>query len=309
MTRLCVATYNVYLGVDVLPLIGAANHEEQAMVARRLLGELESTDFRERARSIVSALGSTGDWPDVVGFQEVCRWTRTGADATDTLVDYESELLAAFDEAGQAYAVAASTPTFDGRVALDGGSSAGVHGSDLTLVRSPEVGVDSGAARRYRRSLSLQTAVPGLAFTIDRAWSLTRLTADGGQMVVANTHLEAYDETVRQDQLEEVLGVLAHESGPAVLLGDLNAEPGELVLPDGWTDCWAVSCPGQQGATWGQDGLLRNEESTLSKRIDYVLARGADAISARVVGGEPADRGPSGLWPSDHAGLVVTLEW
>jgi hypothetical protein len=29
--------------------------------------------------------------------------------------------------------------------------------------------------------------------------------------------------------------------------------------------------------------------------------------SARVVGDQPGDRTPGGLWPSDHAGLVATL--
>jgi hypothetical protein len=31
------------------------------------------------------------------------------------------------------------------------------------------------------------------------------------------------------------------------------------------------------------------------------------ALDAELVGEEPADRTPSGLWPSDHAGVVVTF--
>jgi hypothetical protein len=29
---------------------------------------------------------------------------------------------------------------------------------------------------------------------------------------------------------------------------------------------------------------------------------------AAIVGDQPTDRLPSGLWPSDHAGVVVTVE-
>jgi hypothetical protein len=39
-----------------------------------------------------------------------------------------------------------------------------------------------------------------------------------------------------------------------------------------------------------------------------VLTRGGfDTVDADVVGEESTDRTPSGLWPSDHAGVVATL--
>jgi hypothetical protein len=41
-----------------------------------------------------------------------------------------------------------------------------------------------------------------------------------------------------------------------------------------------------------------------------VLFRGAlDALDADVVGEELSDRTPSGLWSSDHAGVVAALGW
>ena len=49
------------------------------------------------------------------------------------------------------------------------------------------------------------------------------------------------------------------------------------------------------------------------RRIDLVLARGLPAerltgSRGEVIGDEPADRDPgTGLWPSDHAGVVVEL--
>jgi hypothetical protein len=53
---------------------------------------------------------------------------------------------------------------------------------------------------------------------------------------------------------------------------------------------------------------LRNPSPTLTKRVDLVLTRGGfETVSADVLGEEPGDRTPSGLWPSDHAGVVATL--
>lgn len=49
--------------------------------------------------------------------------------------------------------------------------------------------------------------------------------------------------------------------------------------------------------------------ATLSERVDLVLTRGPFHVEkASLVGNEASDRLPSGLWPSDHAGVVVTLE-
>ena len=59
-----------------------------------------------------------------------------------------------------------------------------------------------------------------------------------------------------------------------------------------------------------------DEAPAFHERIDFVLFRdpklGAirgpfDALAASIVGNAPSDRTPSGLWPSDHAGVVATL--
>ena len=46
----------------------------------------------------------------------------------------------------------------------------------------------------------------------------------------------------------------------------------------------------------------------LTHRIDDVfVSRGITPLVARVVGGTPADRTPSRLWPSDHASTWTAL--
>jgi len=62
------------------------------------------------------------------------------------------------------------------------------------------------------------------------------------------------------------------------------------------------------GPTCCQADDLMNETSRLTGRIDMVFHRGdLTPTTASVVGNQPEDRTPSGLWPSDHAGVVTTF--
>jgi len=55
---------------------------------------------------------------------------------------------------------------------------------------------------------------------------------------------------------------------------------------------------------------LRSDEVEFNRRIDLILVRPAlgrdpfrGPVHAAVMGAELADRTPSGVWPSDHAGV------
>src|SRR5262249_40604951 len=68
--------------------------------------------------------------------------------------------------------------------------------------------------------------------------------------------------------------------------------------------------PGQtlQATALVHQAYLRNTTVNFTQRIDLVLYRGdLRAFDADVVGDELADRTSSGLWPSDHGGVVTTL--
>jgi hypothetical protein len=82
-------------------------------------------------------------------------------------------------------------------------------------------------------------------------------------------------------------------------------------MPEGFVDAWVAAghpSEGTAAATCCQDGDLSNAESSLHERIDYVWARGAHVVSATRIGAGPEGRAADGLWPSDHAGVVVELE-
>jgi len=90
----------------------------------------------------------------------------------------------------------------------------------------------------------------------------------------------------------------------------------EAIAGAGFNDSWTEAGTGD-GFTCCQADNLLNTSSQLSSRVDYVLFRAApapdgvvtsmNASDADVVGDDSADRTPSGLWPSDHAGVVTTV--
>ena len=105
---------------------------------------------------------------------------------------------------------------------------------------------------------------------------------------------------------------------PLVFGGDFNTTADDPSNPSyvvyqtlinaGLTDAWKLLHPDQPGFTAGQAPDLLNPTSTLSHRIDLILFRGRVGVNNMTVFGDlPSDRTPSGLWPSDHAGIVATL--
>jgi endonuclease/exonuclease/phosphatase family metal-dependent hydrolase len=100
---------------------------------------------------------------------------------------------------------------------------------------------------------------------------------------------------------------------PVIYVGDLNSPADGTgttynnAIAAGFVDAWSQAGVGD-GSTCCQADDLLNPNSMLSSRIDFILFRGDFTVrSVDVVGEDPANRTPSGLWPSDHAGVVATL--
>ena len=132
---------------------------------------------------------------------------------------------------------------------------------------------------------------------------------------VVNAHFEAFDpfEVVRAAQAQELLAGPLDTDLPVVLLGDFNSRAPDgvaygLLVGAGFTDVWSAVHPTVPGPTCCHAADLRNEEPTLTSRIDLVLiSDGVRPRDAHLVGVDPDARTPSGLWPSDHAGVVATV--
>jgi hypothetical protein len=84
----------------------------------------------------------------------------------------------------------------------------------------------------------------------------------------------------------------------------------------GFVDAWTIGEPRGLGFTSNQDADLLNAASKLFHRIDFVLYRDAFTTAngtfqgsshAELVGESGADKTSTGLWPSDHAGVMAEL--
>jgi endonuclease/exonuclease/phosphatase family metal-dependent hydrolase len=163
---------------------------------------------------------------------------------------------------------------------------------------------------------------PVFSFTVVRGWTAVDATLLGRTVRAVNTHLERFSPPVQMAQGNEILAGPANTSLPVVLLGDLNSAAGEGGVPGesdtptydnmiaaGFVDAWSKTRGDDAGFTCCHAEDLRNPTPTLTERIDFVLLRdGFDPSGALRVGHEVEDVTPSGLWPSDHAGVWAVLQ-
>lgn len=135
------------------------------------------------------------------------------------------------------------------------------------------------------------------------------LETGAGTVRIFNTHFSLSPRAREVNALETARFVRECGDGPALLVGDLNAEPGSPPLAfltgslslkgetGDFADCWTQVHGDVAGHTYASDRPLR--------RIDYVLARGLGTAvrDAAIVGAEERD----GVRASDHLGLLVDL--
>ncbi len=299
-----VATYNVYLGADLLKILTATSPEDLQALGAEVLADVEATDFAQRAHGIAAQLQGAG-WPDLVGCQEVCRWStqRLGEEAV-VVHDFTDDLQQAFAAAQAPYELVASAANFGGRMPVGPGEYGELLAHNVTFARRDRVQVLDVDAGQFDARIGLPAAMPELSFAVVRSWTVVAARIEGVVVRFANTHLETYDADTRRSQLAHLWDTLG--SGPAVLAGDLNEPPHALEIPEDWADAWVVANGPAGGHTFQDaDPLLRHPTRRLDQRIDYVLTRGLEVEGCVVIGvHEPT---ASGLWPSDHAGVVAVL--
>ena len=317
--HLTVATYNLYLGADLTPLFSASSPHELVQRAGQVYANVVQTDFPSRAEAIAGLLAANP--PDVAGLQEVSLW-ETGPIGGPLRPSYDflELLLAALARHGLTYRPVAVNVNFTSDpTPISATTAARLTDRDLIIARtdlpSSQLKVSNPESHNFAATLVIPSAIPGLSFRVPRGWSAVEVKLRGKSVRFANTHLEAFSTTVRNQQARELAAALAGSADPVVLIGDLNSQPDDAAgaygtfAGAGYVDAWVVVHGPEGGFTAGQAELLDNVPSKLDHRIDYVLyqPRGVEAVAAEVLGEELDDRTPTGLWASDHAGVVATL--
>jgi endonuclease/exonuclease/phosphatase family metal-dependent hydrolase len=323
---LTVATYNVYLGADLTPLFTAPNLPAFVAAAGAVYAQMESTDFPRRAEAVANQIAAHD--PEVVGLQEVALWQKgpLGGPLTTTY-DFLPLLLDALAARGLDYEPVAVNANFGTAqpVPISATEQASFLDRDVILARSHVpaslLKVSNPQSGTFAASLTLPSPIGPIS--VPRGWSTVDVKVRGSWVRVANTHLEAFGgRTVREPQGRELIAELSGSPYPVIVLGDLNTCPQatdpctvdntyEDFIGAGYVDSWAEVHGIAGGWTSGQSATL-DDPDEITHRIDYVLhrGRGVRAVDVEVIGEEEADRtgGTPSLWPSDHAGVVATLE-
>ena len=316
--HLTVATYNLYLGADLNPLFSATSQQELVQRAGEVYAQVVRTDFPSRAEAVAQQLAEHP--PEVAGLQEVALWETgpVGGGLTPSY-DFLQLVLDALAKQGLTYRPVATNTNFTGQLPISATTMVRFTDRDVIIARADlpasRLKVSRPESHNFTARLVFPTPIPGLVFVAPRGWSTVDVKVRGRVLRVANTHLEAFQADVRNAQAGELVAALAASPYPVVLVGDLNSQPTDdtgaygALAAAGFLDAWVEVHGRAGGFTSGQAADLDNVPSQLDHRIDYVLYQPdrVRAVAAHVIGDELDDRTPSGLWPSDHAGVVATL--
>jgi endonuclease/exonuclease/phosphatase family metal-dependent hydrolase len=171
-----------------------------------------------------------------------------------------------------------------------------------------------------------------------RGWIMVDAQVRGVPYHFLNTHLEIQPfADVQLEQTQELLNeVVPDLDGVTVLMGDFNSNaagvPGGVdpswtsthddIVAEGFQDAWSLLEPDEtpEGLTCCQADDLRNPDTQFYQRIDFIFFKAVDRrgnegvppefLAVEIVGEEQGDRTyPSGMWPSDHAGVVADMWW
>ena len=332
-----VMTRNLYLGADLDPVFAAsATGDGRAIIAATTDAwqNVKATNFPERAGALADEIERSQ--PLLVGLQEVSIF-RTGPpdsittgnltpNSEDLEFDYLDLLQKELRLRDLHYAPVTITTNTDaenpGFTAPGELKDIRLTDRDVILARTdvPKLALTN---KQEDKHFEARASVPiGTTGHLDilRGWGSVDVTLRDQTFRFINTHLEPESTNpivndIQVAQGNEILSGPASTSLPVILVGDFNSRADGTgtatynnLIGAGFKDAWSATHPGELGNTWGHDADLLNTTVNLTQRLDLVLFRNnLCAFKADVVGDELKDRTASGLWPSDHAGVVATL--
>ena len=317
---LTVMTYNVYVGSSAEPLLSVENLGQVPGEVAIMYNNVIASDFPMRAVTIAQSIKTYQ--PHVVGLQEISLIRRQSpgdralggtVQAEEVVMDFLQILTDALQAQDLNYQVAAKVENIDIEMPMlteDGFVDVRLTDYDVILARS-DVEISRPMSANYANALTLEVL---LGLEVKRGYAAVDATVSGTTYRVVNTHLEAFAEENRVAQTQELVDIFSDETLPIILLGDFNttATDGtayQILLSAGYKDLWQMDSEGS-GNTCCQDDDILNEVSDLSVRIDQIFVRNLElpaSVVTQTVGDKSFDQLPSGLWPSDHAGVVAHI--
>lgn len=320
--ELTIMTQNIYQGTELENSIAAKTPQEFVAGATRDFLMMRQTDFSARAGAMVKGIAARE--PDLIGLQEVALWrsgphTTPATPAAHVEQDFLQILLDALAAHGLHYSAVSSINNFDvqGPALLSpaGLTDVRLTDRDVILARTDksdaELKPSNSQFANYTTNLVIST-VAGPT-TVLEGWASIDVKYRGQTIRFITTHLDAFVPQIRLAQANELLSGPANTDLPVIVAGDMNTTSSTdtyaAIAGAGFRDVWAQLHPADDGFTCCQTlPAITNSIPTLFQRVDLFLVRGdLEAGGISRVGADPSDRTLSGLWPSDHAGLVATV--
>ena len=342
-----VMTRNLFLGADLSPAIGASSIPAAIDGAGQIWNEMQSTKFAERAvplareikRSKADLVGlqEVALWrkqePSDGGAPPISPIT-TATAATAVEQDFLAILRRELTRAGAKYRVVVVQNEFDAELPVDvDGSDATGTGPlaafgadfdarltmrDVILVRKGSK-LKLGKTRKGNFDTRYEPNVGGIVIPVDRGWASVEAQIKKGKRVhkfrFVDTHLEAFgDPTIREAQAKELTKGPLDTRKQVILVGDLNSGIGRHNEPERPGDDLAFKALAAFGMH--DNGAVQSccypslfdPAGAFDHTVDHVLSKPRLAtVRATVTGDDAGQRTPSGLWPSDHGGVVSTV--
>jgi endonuclease/exonuclease/phosphatase family metal-dependent hydrolase len=329
-----VMTQNLYLGSSLAPALEAKTPEEFIGAVARIYATVQYTNFPLRAAAIADEIKAKK--PDLIGLQEVTKWTTEGLSPPPGY-DFLEILQDDLEARGLDYAVAAISHNANiGPVPLVSGESCPVpegpeffcsvtlEDRDVILVNDERRGLAWSNPRSGHYTAQQEIASPVGLLSFDRGWASIDAKLKHKPFRFVTTHLETEESPpVQEAQAAEFLAGPGR-GGTIIATGDFNSAAdgstttsyAQLTAPGKFRDAWDEALLGP-GHTCCQEsntpplapGALNNQDSTLKSRIDLILSRGAarsHGDEAELIG-DTKFQTESPLWPSDHAGVFGVL--
>jgi endonuclease/exonuclease/phosphatase family metal-dependent hydrolase len=259
-------------------------------------------------------------------------------DFLQILLDELAERGAPYVAASIANRADVESPSFTGSIAGPGGNPRDIRLTmrDVVLMRASSslTTLDEG---QDIYDVNLQVGVAGVDFDFDRGYQWVDVRAGAQRFRFVNTHLEAFSSDIALAQANELVTEATSPNRSTVFVCDCNSDPVnssikpidhvphkapyELITgAGGYTDLWKDSgrpadLPGfDAGDTSGLNETVDEAApGSWTHRIDMVFGRTADGEAlttdrGQVTGRDGDPRDPTtGLWPSDHAGVVMRV--
>ena len=258
--QLTVASRNLYLGGDIFLPVQATDALGAAEATFEVWSSVQATNFPARATVIANEIAAAN--PDVIGLQEVSKWS-TGApvvcnpdgsglqyvnnpQASDVKYDFLGLLQAALVAKGLHYDVARQTQSLDVEFCavdpLGGQAPFDVRYSDrdVILVRAG-LTTQNPAGGVYATMVEFPipgTGDPGVIVPDRRAWNVVEVQKNGQWYRIFETHLEVQEipttwpvpgYIIQLGQAGELVATQVNRLGalspmPTIVLGDFNTQ-------------------------------------------------------------------------------------